>query len=220
MGCFRTIGCLVVLAVIVAAAWLFRAEWLPLLHKRGLPAPHVATAPAVNWEPLSGEASTQGKQIIQRLSARGGPVFANLSAAQLTSYIFQALSKELPPSAQKPEAAVIGDELHVRASVRPADIGADKALGPLGGVLGEREMLQFGGTLDIVRPGLGEYHVKSVRMRDITLPAAMIPRLLRAYEKGSRPSGVADDALPLVIPVNIGDVRIHDGKITVYKVAR
>ena len=218
-GCFRTIGCLVVLAAIVVAAWLFRAEWLPLLHRHTAPAP-AASAPSVTWEPLSTDAANEGKRIVQRISARGGPAFANLSATQLVSYIFQELSKEIPASAEHPEAAVIGDALYVRASIRPADIGADKALGPLGSVLGEREMLQFGGTLDVVRPGLGEYHVTSVKIRDLSLPQAMIPRLIRSYEKGTRPPGIADDALPLVIPVNIGDVRIHEGKITLYKVTR
>ena len=33
MGCLRGLGCLVLVLVIAAAAWWFRADWLPLLHK-------------------------------------------------------------------------------------------------------------------------------------------------------------------------------------------
>jgi hypothetical protein len=48
----------------------------------------------------------------------------------------------------------------------------------------------------------------------------MIPRLIKSYSKGARPPGIADDALPLITPVHIGDVRIRNGQITLYKVVR
>ena len=35
--------------------------------------------------------------------------------------------------------------------------------------------------------------------------------------RGARPEGVTDDALPLVVPSYIGDVRIGQGKVTLYK---
>jgi hypothetical protein len=77
--------------------------------------------------------------------------------------------------------------------------------------------VQFGGTLDVVRSGLGEFRVRSIRVRDLSLPSAMIPKLLRQAEHGARPAGVADDALPLVIPSYLADARISNGKITLYK---
>ncbi|MBX6331648.1 MAG: hypothetical protein IRY91_07360 [Gemmatimonadaceae bacterium] len=46
----------------------------------------------------------------------------------------------------------------------------------------------------------------------------MIPRLLARLARAPRPSGVAADALALTVPPYIADVRIHDGKITLYKV--
>jgi hypothetical protein len=218
MGCFRTIGCLVVAVIIAAVAFVTRDQWLPLLeHRRA--APTVATG-TESWKLLTPDGAARAKEIIQRLESRSGPVFANVDGADLTAYIFQELSKELPPSAENAEAAVIGDKLWVRASVKPSDFGNPKDLGPLSSVLGEREPVQFGGTLDIVHPGLGEYRVTDLKIRDLKLPAAMIPRLLRRYEKGSRPAGVADDALPLVVPAHIGDVRIKNGKITLYKAVR
>jgi hypothetical protein len=48
----------------------------------------------------------------------------------------------------------------------------------------------------------------------------MMPRLIKSYSKGARPAAVADDALPLITPVHIGDVRIKNGEITLYKVVR
>jgi len=49
------------------------------------------------------------------------------------------------------------------------------------------------------------------------VPSTLIPRLLRQIERGSRPAGLSDDGLPLVIPPYLGDVRISSGKITLYK---
>ena len=93
-------------------------------------------------------------------------------------------------------------------------------LGPLAGMLRDREPVEFGGTLDVVQPGLGEYHVKSVRIRDFSIPRPMIPRLIRSAQRGTRPPGIADDALPLQIPPYIADVRMKNGKVTLYKVVK
>jgi hypothetical protein len=71
-----------------------------------------------------------------------------------------------------------------------------------------------------VKLGLGEYRVQSFRIHDFSIPHAMIPRLIKSYSKGTRPPGIADDALPLITPVHIGDVRIRNGQITLYKVVR
>ena len=88
----------------------------------------------------------------------------------------------------------------------------------LADVLGDRAQVQLGGTLEVVHPGLAEYRVESLRLHDLSIPTPMIPRILERLARGPRPSGVADDALPLTVPPYIGDVRIHDGKITLYKV--
>jgi hypothetical protein len=45
----------------------------------------------------------------------------------------------------------------------------------------------------------------------------MIPRLLRRVARGSRPPGLADDGLPLEVPAFVADVRIGQGRVTLYK---
>lgn len=213
-GCLRSIGCLVVVAAIAVAAFLLRDRWLPLLHRSPT---HAAAPGGQAWELLTPEGADRAKVAIEKLNARSGPVFANVDGADLAAYILQELSKELPPSAMGTQAAVIGDELYVRATVDPKDFGGASTLGPLAGVMGSREPVEFGGTMDIVKPGLGEYRVMQLKIHDLSIPHAMIPRLLRQYERGARPPGIADDALPLVVPVHIADVRIHNGRITLYK---
>lgn len=217
MGCLRGLGCLVLIVIVAAAAWFFRADWLPLLHRGTAASGVVDSASAVVWEPTTPEGAARAKQAVAKLGSRSGPVFTNISPGDLTSYILVELSKQLPASAHNVEAAVIGQQLWVRAQVRLADFGGPGALGSVGNLLGDDELVVFGGTLGIVNPGLAVYRVKSLRIRDLSLPSAMIPKLLRNAEHGSRPPGLADDALPLLVPDYIADVRIQKGKITLYK---
>lgn len=217
MGCLRGLGCLVLAVVIAAAAWWFRADWLPLLHKGAASAGVSDSASTVVWEPVTPAGAARAKEAVARLGARSGPVFTNLSPADLTGYVLSELTKQLPPSARGIEAAVIGRQLWVRAQVRLADFGGPGELGPLGSLFGDAEPVVFGGTLDIVNPGLAVFRVKELRIRDMSVPSPMIPRLLRRVERGTRPPGLAEDALPLLVPDYIADVRIQNGKITLYK---
>ena len=65
------------------------------------------------WEPLTPEGAERARTAVQRLSRSAGPVFTNIAGADLASYIFDELAKQLPPSAHQVEAAVIDDRLHV-----------------------------------------------------------------------------------------------------------
>jgi hypothetical protein len=112
---------------------------------------------------------------------------------------------------------VIGDRLYIRASVRLQDLGGTTVLGPLAGMLSEREQMQFGGTFHVIRPQLAEYEVKDIKIRELSIPSSMIPRVLRQTERGSRPEGLSEDGLPIVVPRYLGDVRIGSGRVTLYK---
>jgi len=221
-GCLKSIGCLVVAAVLAVGGWITRDVWMPLLHRyteRAATAPASAHQPGT-WEPATTEGAARAREAIEKLASRNGPVYANIEAGDLTAFIIQQLSHQLPESARNVEAMVSGDQLLVRCTVNPNDLGDLSQLGPLAQMLGNSEQVQFGGTLDIVKPGLGEYRVQSFRIHDFSIPHAMIPRLIKSYSKGTRPPGIADDALPLITPVHIGDVRIRNGQITLYKVVK
>jgi len=213
MGCLSRIGCLILLIVIALAAWITSDRWLPKLtgHAPGT----TATGPL--WQPITPQGAERTRQLLTRLSQPAGPVFGNLSGADAASYVYQALARQLPPSADSIEAAVIGDRLYIRASVRLQDLGGTASLGPLSSMLGERERMEFGGTFHIVRPQLAEFQVKDIKIRDFSLPTAMIPRGLQQSERGSRPEGLSPDGLPILVPAYLGDVRIANGRVTLYK---
>jgi len=178
-----------------------------------------AAASGPVWEPLTVQGAERTRQLLARLSQQTGPVFGNLSGGDVASYIYQSLAKQLPQSADSIQAAVIGDRLYIRASVKLQDLGGTAVLGPFAGMLGDREQMQFGGTFHVIRPQLAEYEVKDIKIRDLSLPTAMIPRVLRQTERGSRPDGLSPDGLPIVVPRYLGDVRIANGRVTLYKTA-
>jgi len=216
-GCFRTLGCLVVIVALAAAAWFTQDRWTPYVRGGNVTgAVGPADAAGVVWQPVSDSAAAVGRERVQSLRGRSGPVFINLSSAQLASFVLSEVVQQLPSSARDVETAVIGDRVYLRTTVNLRDMGTD-VLGPLGAMFGDRETLQLGGTLAVVRPGLGQFQVTEVKLRDFSLPPRVIPRLLERIRRAPPPEGVAADALPLDIPNYIGDVRVAGGKITLYK---
>lgn len=220
-GCFRRLGCLVFLLIIGVLAW-FNRDRLEAIYRRYAGGPPSADTSAVirvpgNWEPLSPEKGTAGQTKVASLSARGGPAYVNLTPSEASSYILANAIRQLPGATQQATSSVRGDRLYVRANIDLKQVGAAKALGPLGALLGDRDTVQLGGTIKVLRPGVGEFNVKDVKIGAFPIPSAIIPRLIATLRKGEMPAGIAKDALPMKMPEYIGDVRIADGRITVYK---
>ena len=207
-------GCLLIVVLIACAAWLTRASWL---NKIPGASPTTAAAPEKVWQPLDPAAGQRGKRAIEQLSNPRGPVFTNLTAAEVGSYVVQAVGKSFPASADSVEAAVIGDMLVVRAIVPTKEIASSGALGPLAGLLNERERISLGGTLHVIRPGLSEFQIREAKLRDFKVPSGAIPRLVKQIKKGKDVPGVAEDALPVATPKTLGDVRIANGRVTLYR---
>jgi len=216
-GCLRKIGCLFFIVVGVAL-YFTRDSWYPRL--RGWLDRDRGDVVASKWEPLSEAAGTRGARAVQSLRGPSGPVFVNLQPGELASYVFLSLSEQLPPSAQNARAAVIGDRVYVKATVSLKDLGGAGALGALGGFMADRDTMQLGGDFEVLRPGLAQFRVREIRLRDFPVPAAVIPRLVQSFRRGDVPVGVAADALPLRVPDHIGDVRIAKGRITLYRTSR
>lgn len=213
-GCIGKAGCLIVALLIGIAAFLTRGVWGPRVMPRST-APAAATSSV--WQPVTAEGASRARRSIESLGARSGPVFVNIAPADLAAYVYSELSRQMPGTAQGMQAAVVGDQLYMRADLSLRDLKAAGALGPLGAILGDRETLTLGGRLDLVRPGLAQYRVTEMKVKELALPRAAIPRLLRQLSRGQRPAGVAEDGVPLRVPPAIADVRTGQGRITLYK---
>ena len=78
-------------------------------------------------------------------------------------------------------------------------------------------MVELTGSFHMLKPGLGEFEVQSAKVGQVALPQAMIPRLIQEIDHGTRPAGLRSDALPLPMPRYVSDIRIANGKVTLYK---
>ena len=208
MGCIARLGCLFVLAILALGAWLTRDHWLPERYRS-----HPAAATAA-WQPLTTAGADSTQAALTKLSQTRGPVFQTLSGAAVASYVFRELARQLPPSTDSVVAQVADDRMSMRASI---DMSELRGIGPAVGIISGRERVQFTGTLRVVSPGLAEFQVQQVRIGDLPLPRGMIPTLLGRFERRKRPAGLDANALPLPIPRYVGDIRVANGKITLYK---
>ena len=213
MGCIARLGCLVLLALLAVGAWFTRDHWLSIVP--GATPVTVSTAPV--WEPLTQQAGDRGKRAIESFSSSSGPVFANLRAGEVASYVFVTLGRIIPASADSAEAAVIGDALFVHAIVPVKAIAGSGLLGPLGSLLNDKERISLGGSFRVVRPGLSEFQVREIKVRDFKVPSGAIPRLIEQLSKGNRPAGLSPNGLPVPTPSSLADVRIANRQITLYK---
>lgn len=219
-GCFRRAGCLVLIIALVALwYWYARVERPAPSTKPAAGTAATAGTSAANtgWEPLTTVDAERGRVAVEALAKRSGPVFANLTPGEAASYIFLVVAKQLPPSARNAEAAITGDRLYVRSEVELKDFGGASQLGALGMLLGSRDSVLLGGTIHMLKPGLAEFRVQEVKLGRLDVPQNLIPRLITQMKRGKKVEGISPNGLPMVMPSYISDVRIGDGKITLYK---
>ncbi len=168
------------------------------------------------------------------LKRRNGPAYVSLDAGQVAG-LLAPLLQQLPPSAATAQLALDGDQLLVRTSVSLSDFTGQTAIGSiLGKALVGEDTLFLAGALEPVRPGLAEFHVRELRLKGIDVPTRLIPGIVRSLRgagtgvessptSGTAPNpavtteGVSADALPVPLPATVSDVRVVNGKLTLYR---
>jgi len=211
-GCLKTIGCGTLLLVGAAAAYLTRDRWFPAL--RDGRDTELVEAPL---DTLSEAGADRAAADIRSLERPSGQAYVNIAPADLASLILREASRRGPLPLKDARAGVVEDRLWLRGTLDLRQLRAQDALGPFGALLGDEEDVELRGTLDIIRPGLAEFRVEALKARELALPSAAIPHLLRQIDRGARPNGVSPDGIAFDVPEHIGDVRIANGSITLYK---
>lgn len=212
----RRIGCGILLLVLGAALWHFRDRWMPKA-KEIIETVRLPDAGAQGWEPLTRAGAQRTAERVQRLNRPTGPAYVNVAAADFAAYILGAALTRLPDGDGRPEALVDEGLLYLRTQIRLADLGGAEALGPLSSVLADAEPLMIGGRLEAVRAGLAQYRLTEVALRDVKVPEAAVRRLVTRWGPPKRPAGVVRDALPIELPSYIADLRLVNGRVTLYK---
>lgn len=171
---------------------------------------------AGTWTRVTAADAQQGGAAVAQLQSNSGRVFANLTASQAVGYLLQTVGKQLPPTAEDVQAMIAGDTLYARAVLPLRSLGVEHALGPLAALLGDRDSVEFAGTADVIRPGLAQFRLTRILIHGLALPSASIPKLVTELRRQPVP-GLAPNGLALPLPPYIGDIRIANGKVTLYK---
>jgi hypothetical protein len=239
MGCLSRVGCLVVLAGGAAVGfWLYGDRFPSELSRAAVQASEkagevskgvVGTTPAVYRDSVRaaekkiawvgiGRASGAKPPSLSRLTRRNGPAYVTLGATELAALVGGAVRGQLPQSAQRLQLALQDERLLLRAAIDVSEIAGDGTLGRLlGTALAGRDSLRLAGTLDLVRPGLAQYRVSDLRVKGIDVPPRLIPTVLGALRRGERPEGLAENGVPLEIPKAVADIRLVNGRLTLYR---
>ena len=217
MGCltapFKVLGCLGLIAVLVAG-WLYRdqvvREGRRLLGRVERPA---AAAPAAQRGRPGTRALETARAKIDSLNGwRADSVV--LSASEVASLMGSGLAPAFRKELDSLQVELLEDEVRVRARLRTARLPAE-VIGPLAVALGPNEPVEATGPLRVTGPGAGEWVVRSFRIRDIPVPAPVVPRLVsRALGDPGR------ETVPWKVPAGVRGIRIRPGGATLYGTPR
>ena len=212
-GCFRAVGCLVVVAAVGVGAYATRDRWLPAVTGRAPAAPP-------HFERITDDRRNRARNAVASLERTSGPVFINLSAAEVSALVLAQAGTRLPAIVDRGEAAVQGDQLTVRATIDLSAFKGIAALGPFGALLDARQRIALTGGLEIIEPGRAQFVVKEVRVGDLLVPPQAIAPLIAQLDRAPRGRGVAASGIPFSVPPYIGDVRVGKGRVTLYKIVK
>ncbi len=214
MGCltapFKLLGCLGLIAAI-ALGWLYRdrlvREGRRVLDRIGdAPAPAALGRPGV-------QALESARAKVDSLNGwRADSVV--LGASEVASLIGQGMDRTLRGQLDSMQVRLLDGEIELHARLRTGRLPKE-VVGPLGMALREKESIQAAGPLEVSRPGLGEWEVRSFRIRDFPIPDAAVPRLVsRALGDSTRRT------VRVRIPEGVARIRVRPTGATLYGASR
>jgi hypothetical protein len=202
----RLLGILA-LALLVAAGWLYRDRLVSGFPwwRRG---PAAGVAPAGVGHP-GAEALRRARDKIDSLNGwRADSIL--LTPSEMASLVGDGLDPDIRKYLDSLEVELGPDDLGLSASLETRRIPRD-ALGPVAGLLADRERVGAHGTVRVLGPGKAEWTVRRLSMRGIPLPDDLRRRVV---EKALGGSG---EILEFRIPPGIAGVAIRPGRAVVYR---
>ena len=209
MGCLKAlavrVGCAVLLAAACLLVMLYHSEIRDYYRAWRGTAAEVWTAPVAGGE-------TRARQALERLRQPGGPAWVDLTAGEAAAFLDGALSRSGARRVlDSTQVALLDGEIRVRGLLDLRGVPRS-TLGPLAGVVGDRESASIGGPLSADSAGL-VLTVTWLRLHDFPFPRATIPRILEA----ARIPGASGARVPLPGMTGIGDVRVSPSGLRLYR---
>jgi hypothetical protein len=211
IGCltapFRALGCLVLIAAL-ALGWLYRDQVVRTARGWLARAEGPAPAAAPVGRPGARALASATSKVDSLNGWRADSVV--LTPSELASLIGDGMDRELRRQLDSLRVEPLAGELKVRARLRTGRLPND-VVGPLSIALRETEPIEAVGPLEVVRPSEGEWVVRSLRIRELPLPADLVPRVVgRVLGDPER------RAVPIRVPPGVGAIRLAPGAAVLY----
>jgi hypothetical protein len=215
-GCLKGLLRLFVFALLlagVAAAWWYRAPLgravERLTGRRGTGLPPVSADSGIGAPTPSALASAEAK--MAALRRRGGPDSVTLSANEMASLVGSGIDWTVRRTFDSLRVDLGEGVLAVHARLETKLIPRE-ALGPLRGLLAEREPLRIAGPIAITHPGIARWTVRELSLRGFPFPPPAV-RALARQAAGADSTG----AVALRVDSAIADVAVHPAAVVLYR---
>ncbi len=137
----------------------------------------------------------------------------DLTAAQVAGLLERQLAPGPHPVLDSIGVSLGDGRVAVRGSL-DVSVLPREVLGPLAVGLGSRQPVTAGGTLAVTEGQVG-WTIDALRIGDLPVPGAVIPRLLRAMGV----PGLRGSAVPVPLPAGVGDLRVTPRYVRAYRVS-
>jgi len=210
MGCvklaFRLVVALV-LAIIVVGAWLYRDQLIPMVRER-IDRARGSHAESQTGTPSAGALGRARGKVDSLNAWRADSVVLN--AAEMASLIQEGLSPEFTRNVDSLRVA-LGDGIIVVSGRLDTSVLPRDALGSFSGVLSKREPITASGPVRIVRAGVGEWRIETLKVRDFPIPRAVIDRMATEglHSRNAQ--------LEFAAPPGVTNVRVRPDGVTLYR---
>jgi hypothetical protein len=197
------------------AAWWYRA---PLGRAAGRLIGRKSTAlPAVrdtNVGAPTPSALTAAEHKLRELGRRGGPDSVMLSPNEMASLIGQGIDWSVRKTFDSLRVELLEGTLAVHARL-DTHLIPQEALGPLRGLLAEREPIRIAGPIAIVRRGTARWTVRELALRGFPFPPPAVTTLAKETAGADSGGGVA-----IAVDPAIADVVVHPSGVVLYRSRR
>jgi len=208
-GCLSLPFRLLALALLVLGAyvaWSYRREIKQRIHEWTAEEPPPASSRG-SARPGPGGA----REAIRRIEslAGAGTDSVVLSAGEVAGLVAGLAEALVPGAVDSLEIRLDEDDVEVRAMVDTRRVPL--SLGPLAGVVKEREYVEAGGRLVYRRTGAAEWKVERVRVRGLPIPRELFSRVLERFAREAR-----DGVIGFQIPREVSGLRVASNGVTLY----
>lgn len=200
-GCARSIGCVVLLALLAAGAWIARdsiGDWMGRLEMRA------------SGEP-SERLADRAEEKLNRIARDGPGGEVRFSEAELQSLLTYRSGPALPPGIEDPQVDVQDTVVVLSARLRPDSLDGFSAPDALRSTMSDTTRVIAG--LLPVRGGPNEtlLQVRSLQIGAFVVPPLMLPAVVRGLEQ----QGVRVRSGAIVVPLfpGVDEIRLDGDDI-------